>query len=210
MMDKKNNEFKIQVIIIAILFLLLAFNMGKLYGKDFELVQGVSASDVIPSGTPEIYGKELGVNYDDISLIDPRKADATISRLGNLDVSLTLTGNELQRYISIASQISCEYCCGAESIIFSNGQAACGCAHSYAMRGLAKYIIQNHPTEFTDDEILSELGKWKVLFFPEIHEQKASVLKSQGIEFNYINLASNKYRGIERGQTTGSSMVGAC
>ena len=63
----------------------------------------------------------------------------------------------------------------------------------------------------TDEEILSELGKWKVLFFPEIHEQKAQVLKSQGIDpGNYINLASNLYRGIEKGQTSSGGMVGGC
>ena len=116
----------------------------------------------------------------------------------------------MQRYIDIGLQISCEYCCGADSIIFSNGKAACGCAHSYAMRGLAKYLIKNHGTEFTDDEILEELGKWKVLFFPGIHETKAAVLKSKGIELNYINLASNKYRGIETGQQSSSGMVGGC
>ena len=42
--------------------------------------------------------------------------------------------------------------------------------------------------------------------------QKAAVLKSKGIELNYINLASNKYRGIEKGVEVGSSgaMVGGC
>ena len=77
------------------------------------------------------------------------------------------------------------------------------------MRGLAKYLIKNHPKEFSDDEILGELGKWKVLFFPDIHKTKAAVLKEQGIEINYINLASNKYRGIEKGSSAGE-MVGGC
>lgn len=150
--------------------------------------------DVIPKGVPAIYGSELGVSYDDISPNDPYKADATIGVLGALDNKLTLTGEDLSRYIKITSQISCEYCCGAKSIIFSNGQAACGCAHSYAMRGLSKYLISKHGKEFTDDQILEELGKWKTLFFPTQITQKAGVLKVQGIELNYINLASNKYR----------------
>ncbi len=150
--------------------------------------------DVIPKGAPAIYGSELGVSYDDVSPNDPYKADATIGILGALDNKITLSGGDLTRYIKITSQISCEYCCGAKSIIFSNGQAACGCAHSYAMRGLAKYLITKHDKEFTDDQILEELGKWKTLFFPSIITQKAGVLKAQGIELNYINLASNKYR----------------
>ncbi len=210
---KLDKEFVVQVVIIAILALALVYNFGKSSGGftgSSINIGTVSASEIIPSGVPKIYGKELGVSYDDVSPNDPRKADSTIGVLGNLDNSITLTGDNLQRYISIASQISCEYCCGAESIIFSNGQAACGCAHSYAMRGLAKYLIKNHASEFSDDEILEELGKWKVLFFPGIHETKATALKSQGIELNYINLASNKYRGIEQGQQASGGMVGGC
>jgi len=117
----------------------------------------------------------------------------------------------MERYIRIGSSISCEYCCGAQSIIFSNGERACGCAHSYAMRGLAKYMLIEHP-DVSDAVILEELGKWKVLFFPGVHEQKAQALEAQGIDSkNYINLASNLYRGAEKGQTgSGGSMVGGC
>lgn len=164
--------------------------------------------DVIPGGIPEIYGKELGVSFDDVSASNPRLADATIEKLGSLDNSITLEGDDLKRYIAIVSQISCEYCCGAKSIIFDNGQPACGCAHSYAMRGLAKYLIENHGDEYSDDEVLEELGKWKTLFFPTQLTQKAKVLADNGIELNYINLASNKYRGIEKGVSGG--MVGGC
>ena len=74
----------------------------------------------------------------------------------------------------------------------------------------SKYLLQNHP-EMTNDQILEELGKWKTLFFPSTLAQKALVLKEKGIELNYINLASNKYRGIEKGEVqSGSSMVGGC
>ena len=207
---KMDREFIAQVVIIAVLVLLVVYNFGKGGGSGSSGISAVSASEIIPAGIPEVYGKELGISYNDISPDDPRKADSTIGVLGNLDNQITLSGADLQRYIDIASQISCEYCCGAESIIFSNGKAACGCAHSYAMRGLAKYLITKHGSEFSDDEILAELGKWKVLFFPGIHETKAAVLKSQGIELNYINLASNKYRGIEKGQPSGGDMVGGC
>lgn len=167
-------------------------------------------SSVIPTGVPAIYGSELGISYDDISASDPQLADATISKLAAYDMSIDLSGDELERYIAIGTSISCEYCCGAQSIIFENGQAACGCAHSYAMRGLAKYLLRNHANEFTDAQILEELGKWKVLFFPGIHEQKAAALQQQGIEVDYITLASNLYRGIESGAGSGSAMVGGC
>ena len=174
-----------------------------------------TTSSVIPTGVPKIYGQELGISFDDVSASNPSKADATIRKLGQLDTTIQLTAEQKQRYINILFKmdggISCEYCCGARSVIFENGEAACGCAHSYAMRGVTKYLLTQHASEFTDAEILEEAGKWKTLFFPGILEQKAAVLKEKGIEFNYINLASNKYRGIEKGQTgAGGSMVGGC
>src|SRR3989344_203599 len=215
---KSNVEFTVQIVAIVVLAVILSYNLGNngFGGKGIGSVTGnailptVSASEIIPAGTPKIYGSELGISYDDVSPNDPRKADSTINVLGNIDRTVELQGADLERYIKVVSQISCEYCCGAESIIFENGKPACGCAHSYAMRGLAKYLITNHGPEFSDDEILAELGKWKVLFFPGIHEGKAQVLESQGVDStNYVNLASNKYRGIEKGQASGG-MVGGC
>lgn len=161
---------------------------------------GTTTADLgslLPKGIPEIYGKELGVSYDDVSSSDQKKADETIKRLGMLDNQIKLNGDDLSRYISVASQISCEYCCGTDSIILSNGQPACSCQHSFAMRGLAKYLIKNHGSEYSDSQVLEELSKWKVLFFPGPMSKKALVMKEKGIELNYINLASNKYRGIE-------------
>jgi hypothetical protein len=169
----------------------------------------LSLDGTIPKGVPAVYGQELGISYDDINPNNPNKADQTIRRLAFYDVNLSLSGDLLQRYIEIGTNISCEYCCGAPAIIFNDGSAACGCAHSYAMRGLAKYLLTNHP-DMTNDQILEELGKWKTLFFPGIMTQKAEVLKQKGIEFNYINLASNKYRGIEKGTTNGGGLVGGC
>ena len=153
--------------------------------------------DVMPKGMPRIYGSELGVGYDDIDSSNQQKADASIKKLGMLDQQIKLSGEGKDRYVRIVSSISCEYCCGVESIINKDGSAACGCAHSFAMRGVAKYLIKNHPNEFTDDEILEELGKWKALFFPAQMGKKALVLQEKGIELNYINLASNRYRDIE-------------
>ena len=167
-------------------------------------------SSMMPKGTPNIYGPELGVSFDDISSTNAQKADATISKLGTLDNQLVVQGKELQRYIDIVSQISCEYCCGADSIITSDGKPSCGCAHSYAMRGLAKYLIKNHADEFTDEEILEELAKLKFLFFPGQMSKKAAVMQGKGIELTYTNIGSNKYRGIEASAGTGNNMVGGC
>lgn len=215
--EKTNTELYVQIGIIAILALVIAFNMGRIYNSQRISGAGglatgigtVSAAEIIPKGAPAVYGEEIGIRYDDVSPTNPRLADKTIAKMSAYE-NIELTKEQMQRYIKVASSISCEYCCGAKSLIFENGQRACGCAHSYAMRGLAKYLITKHP-DMSDEEILSELGKWKVLFFPEIHEQKAKVLESQGIDSkNYINLASNLYRGIEKGQTSGGKMVGGC
>ncbi len=210
---KTNTELYVQLAIVGILIIAIVFSAGKISGSGSGFATGigtVSASDIIPTGIPAVYGQTLGVNFDEVNPNNPQGANGNIAILKNLDNSITLQGADLQRYIDIVLKISCEYCCGAQSIIRSDGSSACGCAHSYAMRGLAKYLITEHGDQYTDDEILSELGKWKVLFFPGIHEQKAAVMKEQGIEIDYISLASNAYRGIEKGQTSGGGMVGGC
>jgi hypothetical protein len=212
---KIDNKVVIQIAIIVVLLLAIGYNLGGgkvgISGNSIATGIGtVSASDIIPKGVPAIYGKELGISYDDISPSNQRLADSTIDKLTEYE-DIELSEAEMKRYIAIAGSISCEYCCGANAIIFSNGERACGCAHSYAMRGLAKYLLTEHGNELTDEEILTELGKWKVLFFPGIHEDKAKVLEANGIDSNdYINLASNLYRGIEKGQTSGGGMVGGC
>lgn len=218
---KKDTLSTAGIVLIALVALLIIYNQYQIY-KISSLIKAPSTStasaggltsiqgiDVIPKGVPSIYGNELGISFDDVSPNDQRKADATIRKLATLDTQINLQGANLERYIRIGTQISCEYCCGADAIIFPNGNAACGCAHSYAMRGLAKYLIEKHNNEYTDEQILEELGKWKTLFFPGIMTQKAAVLKQKGIELNYINLASNKYRGIEQG-ASGGGMVGGC
>ncbi|MCR4327735.1 MAG: hypothetical protein NUV46_04095 [Nanoarchaeota archaeon] len=207
---KPDTELYIQIGIIAILLLVVAFNIGKVSsGQSVGGIGTVSASEIIPKGVPAIYGTVLGVSYDDVTASNPQLADATIRKLAQYE-DMDLNSEEMNRYTKIAGSISCEYCCGANSIIFANGERACGCAHSYAMRGLAKYLLINNP-EMSDIEILSELGKWKVLFFPEIHESKAIALEENGIDSkDYVNLASNLYRGIEQGKTSGGSMVGGC
>ena len=202
----------ITIVLLAAALSVVGFNAYRLSGSGNTLAvapvatgaagnvvaqPGLDGPDVMPKGVPEIYGKELGVSYDDVTIKDQEKSDTTISKMGMMDNRITLSGKDKERYISIAGKISCEYCCGTESIIFANGEAACGCAHSFAMRGLAKYLITQHGSEFTDNAILEELGKWKTLFFPDKLTAKAKVLQQKGIELNYINIASNKYRGIE-------------
>ena len=206
---KSSLEFYAQVAVIVLLVFILAYKLNLPSTSGIGLV---SAESVVPSGVPDVYGKELGISYDDVSVSNQQQADKTIAYLGNIDKVETLSDPEMERYINILYNmhhgISCEYCCGAQSIIFSNGQPACGCAHSYAMRGLTKYLIKYHP-DMSDSEILTEIGKWKVLFFPGILQGKADIMKSQGISVDYISLTTNDYRGIENGQVNGG-MIGDC
>ena len=219
---KSNTETKVQYVIIVLLVALLIYNGVKIYSADNNITGNVvatgfgtvSALSVLPEGIPEIYGSELGVSYNDVSASNPQLADATMAELAKYE-DMQLNKEQMERYVKIGSSISCEYCCGAKTLVFSNGERACGCAHSYAMRGLAKYLLTKHP-EMTDTEILNELGKWKVLFFPGIHEKKAEVLKANSVDYtNYVNLASNLYLGAENqattsGSSSGSQMVGGC
>jgi len=212
--EKTDYEFYAQIGIVLVLAVILIYNIGSSSPSSLAATTGlVSASSIMPTGVPAIYGNELVITYDDVSANNPKKTEETITLLGNIDRVETLTGSNLERYIDILYNqyggISCEYCCGARAIIFENGEMACGCAHSYAMRGLTKYLIKYHGDEMTDNEILTEAAKWKVLFFPGIMQGKADIMKSYGIETSYINLSTNAYRGIEQGQASGG-MVGGC
>lgn len=133
---------------------------------------------VISEGTPEIYGEELSVSFNQVQqAIDiMEQYDPTYGK----SKKITLSGDDLQRYIDVGLRISCEYCCGVESIIRKNGEGACGCAHSQAMRGLIAYLVQNHGTEYSNDEILREIAHWKGMYFPKQMIQKISDQLQEG------------------------------
>lgn len=117
----------------------------------------------IPTGIPDVYGQGLNISFDQvqeaINIVAP--FDPTYGQK-----KITLTGDDLKRYIDVGSQIACEFCCGVKTLVFENGEAACGCDHSQMMRGLAAYLIKNHP-EISNEQILEELKKWKITYFPK-------------------------------------------
>jgi hypothetical protein len=210
----QNNKLIIGLIIaIAALSLLNVINLSTISVSGAPAAkQGIAqASAFVPTGIPEMYGTELSVNFDDVSPNNPNSANLAISKLKSLDTSITLTPEQNKRYTNILFRmeggLSCEYCCGAQSIIFENGEPACGCAHSYAMRGLTKYLLTQHSEEYTDAEIYEEISKWKALFFPTQIAQKAAIFEQKGIDTSFTNLASNTYRSIGE---VGGGMVGGC
>lgn len=117
----------------------------------------------VPSGTPLVYGEKLGVSFDKvqeaINKIQVYGPDYGTERI-------KLTSERFKRYKDITSKTSCEYCCGAKSLIREDGSAACGCAHSIMMRGLAAFLLQNYPS-LSNQVILDELNRWKRTFFPK-------------------------------------------
>ena len=148
-------------------------SVGKLLGAGKVRLGGNLTEDlpkiVMHHGVPDIYGQPLSVNYDQVQesmdimkTFDPDSGSQRIA----------LNEEEMKRYIEILIRISCEYCCGAKSVIFENGQSACGCAHAKAMRGLAAYLVRNHGAKFTNDEVLRELAIWKGRYFPKQMMQK--------------------------------------
>lgn len=118
-----------------------------------------------PSGIPDVYGQELNISFDRVqdAINKVRVFGPTYGKEGK---KIILTGADLKRYTSIGSQISCQYCCKAKTLVRKDGNAACGCAHSIMMRGLAAYLLKS-PPELSDEQILKELNTWKIAYFPK-------------------------------------------
>lgn len=169
-------------------------------------------------GIPDIYGAELGVNFDE--------AQNSMNIMKQFDLGYgrkkpTLTMEEMKRYTSVNLRISCEFCCGAKAIVTETGEAACGCAHSQAMRGLTAYLIKNHSAQYTDDEILRELARWKGRFYPKQMVKKMSGQLQSGnytpdIASLLLNVKLPKYSADSKGAPLPSEinnaggMVGGC
>lgn len=136
-------------------------------GGDVKLTGDLAQDAVvlaISRGAPKIYGPELNVSFDSVqaSMNIMKQFDPTY---GNKKI--ILAGDDLKRYVDVGLRIACEYCCGAKALVSKDGEAACGCAHSQAMRGLAAYLIKNHSQEYSNDQILRELARWKGSYFPK-------------------------------------------
>lgn len=169
-------------------------------------------------GIPDIYGPELAVNFDEA------QNSMNIMKRFDLDYGSnkpTLTMEEMKRYTNVNLRISCEFCCGAKAIVDQNGKAACGCAHSQAMRGLTAYLIKNHGAQYTDDEILRELARWKGRYYPKQMVKKMSDQLQSGnytpdIASLLLNVKLPKYNADSKGAPLPSeinnadSMVGGC
>ena len=161
----------IAIVVLGGLFVYNSFRISSLSNVNAPVTGAavVNANPVkLPSGIPAMYGSELSVSYDKVQeSMDILNQYDDIQDGSRGSKAITLSNDLQSRYIKIGMSIGCEFCCGAQALISKNGQPACGCAHSGAMRGLAKYLLQTLASHFSDQDILNELVKWKTLFFPQ-------------------------------------------
>ncbi len=117
---------------------------------------------LIPTGTPD-YGEAMGISYDDPVAALNKMAKAYPAQFQSL------TPDQRERFLNLATKpvgISCEYCCGVGPVgVTKDGQLRCGCQHNPALLTLAAWLIQN--TDYSDQQVLQEVLKWKALFFPK-------------------------------------------
>ncbi len=111
-------------------------------------------NNIVPTGTPW-YGQEAGVSFD-----DPIKAQ----NLWAKGRAIQLSTEEEQRWGRIVNSFTCDYCCGSPqnpTII-----TRCGCAHSAAAQGMAKWFIKNYGDKYSDEEIYGEMARWYAVWYP--------------------------------------------
>lgn len=123
-------------------------------------IQDDAKAIIMITGEPYTYGKELNVSFDRIqeSIDVMKKYDPRANSFSKIDNA---------RYSNVTGKISCEFCCTVESLTYRDGKPTCDCDHAKAMRGLAAYLIKNHGNTYTDNEILTELARWKGVYFPK-------------------------------------------
>ncbi len=150
-----------------------------------EIATTQDAIDImIPTGTPE-YGAALGVTFDD--------PIGSLNRLQKqvypqIKAELKQDQELWNRYISLGTKpvgISCEFCCGVGPVgISSNGELKCGCSHNPAVQALAMWMIKN--TDYSDQEVLREVLRWKALWFPKNMIQLAVQASDGEVDVNNL------------------------
>ncbi|PJC36828.1 hypothetical protein CO046_03710 [Candidatus Peregrinibacteria bacterium CG_4_9_14_0_2_um_filter_53_11] len=181
------------------------------------------ATLVTPVSAP-LYASELGLDFSTTENID-----ASIKKLGLMapmqgQNPLPLDDEELKRYIAIGTEptVTCEFCCGVDTLVRKDGSPTCSCAHSIAMRGTAAYLIDNYP-EMSNAEISYELMRQKGMYFPsQMQKRMASELAGEASDFTpdirYLaqNLTESELTTLQKkAKEEGfvppdTSMVGGC
>ena len=104
---------------------------------------------VVPIGTPfyvlEGPGAEKvkGASFDDPLTSQKVWASLLGSRRFGTSNTIQLTPEEEQRWQRLTSVFTCDFCCGGPNSVTTINR--CGCAHSYAWPGMAKFFITDYP-----------------------------------------------------------------
>ncbi|MBI2656777.1 hypothetical protein HYX03_03490 [Candidatus Woesearchaeota archaeon] len=183
---------------------------------------------VVPTGTPfyvlEGPGIEKirGASFDDPLTSQKVWASLLGSRRFGTANAIQLTPEEEQRWQRLTSVFTCDYCCGGPNSVTTINR--CGCAHSYAWQGMAKFFIKYYP-DYTDEQILGEMTKWKGLWYPQgmiqdylvyTGQQPATILThggSIGIRQQFLQQAPSTQQQTHATATPLDdlpSMVGGC
>jgi len=127
-------------------------------------------NSVVPTGTPFYAqsgpGSDIikGISFDDPIVSQKIWASLVGSQRFGFDKEIKLTQEEQARYDRIVSVFTCDYCCGSPSQV--TRIVNCGCGHSYAWKGMAKFFVKYYP-QYSDTEIAGEMTKWKGLWYPQ-------------------------------------------
>ena len=185
-------------------------------------------ANVVPLGTPPYVlqgpGSEklAGISFDDP--ITSQKAWASLlgsKRFGTTN-AIQLTPEEDKRWKKLTNSFTCDYCCGGPNSVTTISH--CGCAHSYAWQGMAKFFVKNYP-DYSDEQIQGEMTKWKALWYPQgmiqdylvyTGQQPPSILNhggAAGIKQQFLQQGSNSQQQTKAEATPLKdlpSMVGGC
>ena len=184
---------------------------------------------VVPTGTPfyvlEGPGAEKvkGASFDDPLTSQKVWASLLGSRRFGTANAIQLTPEEENRWQKLTSVFTCDFCCGGPNSVTTISR--CGCAHSYAWQGMAKFFIKNYP-QYTDEQIMGEMTKWKAIWYPRgmiedylvyTGQQSADTLThggSVGIKQQFLQQAPNAQQQTHSTATPidnlPPAMVGGC
>ena len=101
---------------------------------------------IIPTGIPSYVeegpGSELleGITFDEPIVSQKLWAAFLGSRRFGTEKTIELTPDEQARWDKMVNAFTCDYCCGGQNSV--TRIAHCGCAHSYAWQGMAKFFIR--------------------------------------------------------------------
>ncbi|MBI4135490.1 hypothetical protein HY477_02035 [Candidatus Uhrbacteria bacterium] len=120
-------------------------------------LDAVEAAKVVMLATGTPFYAPPGISFD-----DPVSA---LAAWQPFERQIQLPPDREQRFQKIISTMTCDYCCGGPNQITTINR--CGCRHAQAYRSIAKHLLQTVGDQYTDEEILGELQRWKGVWYPK-------------------------------------------